>query len=133
MSTDIGEKNELCPCGFGTPYASCCGPLHAGTPAPTAAQLMRSRYAAFALNLEGYLLDTWAPATRPEALELDADMTWLKLIIEGAEHGGPFDSEGTVTFSAIGRDAHGRFEQRERSRFVRSGSRWLYLDGTTLS
>ncbi|MGZ4607464.1 MAG: YchJ family protein, partial [Blastococcus sp.] len=46
-----------CPCGTGLPYDECCGPLHDGTSAAaTAEQLMRSRYAAFAVGDTGYLL-----------------------------------------------------------------------------
>ena len=39
-----------CPCGLGDDYASCCGRLHAGAPAPTAESLMRSRYSAFGVG-----------------------------------------------------------------------------------
>jgi hypothetical protein len=54
-----------CPCGLGDDYASCCGRLHAGAPAPTAESLMRSRYSAFAVGDVGYLLRTWHPSSRP--------------------------------------------------------------------
>lgn len=118
-----------CPCGHGKPYGECCGPIHAGTPAPTAAQLMRSRYSAFALGDADYLLRSWHSSTRPGSLELDPDVRWLRLLVEEASGGGPFDQEGTVTFTAIGRSSEGRFEQRERSRFVREGGRWVYLAG----
>ncbi len=90
---------------------------------------MRSRYCAFALGLERYLLDSWHPSTRPGNLELDGTMVWLRLFVESTEAGGPFDDAGTVTFTAIGRSNDGRFEQRERSRFVREGGRWFYFDG----
>ena len=39
-----------CPCGSGTAYGACCGPLHDGAPAATAEALMRSRYTAFAVG-----------------------------------------------------------------------------------
>lgn len=120
-----------CPCGYGSPYAECCGLIHAGAPAPTAVQLMRSRYAAFALGLGDYLLHSWDSATRPAELELDPEIRWLRLIIEDTSAGGPFDEEGTVTFTAIGREAGTRFEQHEQSRFTREGGRWVYLDGST--
>ncbi|QNN63967.1 zinc chelation protein SecC [Leucobacter denitrificans] len=90
---------------------------------------MRSRYSAFALGLRDYLLETWHASTRPEELELDPEIRWLRLIVESTEQGGPFDTEGTVTFTAIGRGEDGRFEQHERSRFVREGGRWFYVDG----
>ena len=60
-----------CPCGSGKSYAACCGPLHAGAAiAPTAEALMRSRYSAYGLGLEPYLLATWHVSTRPAALHL---------------------------------------------------------------
>lgn len=122
--------DAACPCGRGEPYGACCGPLHAGEPAPTAERLMRSRYAAFALGLVGYLRRSWDESTRPEGLEIDSDVTWRRLLIEHTEAGSPFDQEGFVTFTAIGRTLEGRFEQRERSRFARDADgRWVYVDG----
>lgn len=123
--------DRLCPCGRGIAYAACCGPLHAGEPAPTAERLMRSRFSAFALGDAAYLRASWDPATRPDELDLDDGAAWKRLFIEGSEGGGPFDETGTVTFTAIGRGPAGRIELRERSRFARSGSdrRWVYVDG----
>lgn len=126
------EPSGPCPCGRGDQYRACCGPLHDGEPAPTAERLMRSRYSAFALGLERYLCESWHPSTRPDSLELDPEVRWLRLIVESTEAGGPFDNEGRVSFTAIGRSTDGRFEQSERSRFLRVGGRWFYLDGEGL-
>ncbi|MBP1324803.1 SEC-C motif-containing protein [Leucobacter exalbidus] len=124
---DLAQK---CPCGRGDTYGACCAPLHAGEAAPTAERLMRSRYAAFALGLVPYLERSWHASTRPDDLELDPEVVWRRLLIEHVEAGSPFDQEGFVTFAAIGRGPDGRFEQRERSRFVRDkAGRWVYLDG----
>ena len=91
---------------------------------------MRSRYSAFALGDEAYLLASWARATRPATLDLDEDTQWLRLFVERVEAGGPFDDEGFVTFTAIAREPAGRVELRERSRFERDDSRrWVYVDG----
>lgn len=90
---------------------------------------MRSRYSAFALGLADYLAFSWHSSTRPNDLEVDSNTRWLRLIVESSEAGGPFDTEGTVTFMAIGREAGVRFELHERSRFVREAGRWVYLDG----
>lgn len=129
-------EHDPCPCGRGEPYTRCCGPLHAGLAAPTAERLMRSRYSAFVRRHVDYLLETWHPDTRPDSLVLDADISWKRLLIESTDQGGPFDDAGAVTFTAIGltTTATGgteRFEQRERSRFLRFGPerRWVYLDG----
>ncbi|GAA2835653.1 hypothetical protein GCM10010471_16800 [Leucobacter komagatae] len=88
---------------------------------------MRSRYSAFAIGDAAYLLRSWHSSTRPSELELDGDTRWLRLIIEASERGGPFDDAGTVTFTAIGRTPEGRFEQHERSAFVREGGNWFYV------
>jgi NAD-dependent DNA ligase len=48
-----------CPCGNDAGYAACCGPLHDGKPAESAEQLMRSRYSAYVLLREDYLLASW--------------------------------------------------------------------------
>lgn len=114
-----------CPCGTGQAYALCCGRLHSGqASAPTAEALMRSRYSAFALGETAYLLASWHPSTRPVTVELGS-MRWLRLEVLSAQ-GGLFDTEGVVEFAAH----HGDGVMRERSRFVREGGRWLYLDGT---
>lgn len=94
---------------------------------------MRSRYAAFALGFESYLLLTWHSSTRPDSLELDPRVEWRRLVIEQVSAGGPFDSEGEVTFTAVARTPEGRMEQRERSRFARDErGRWSYIDGVSL-
>lgn len=90
---------------------------------------MRSRFTAFALGHDEHLLRTWHPSTRPAAVDLDADIRWSRLDIIDTDHGGPFDDAGTVEFVAHYRDADGRGSMRERSRFVREGSAWFYVDG----
>ena len=128
-----GVSGDLvCPCGSGERYAACCGELHAGAPATSPERLMRSRFSAFALGRADYLLASWDPATRPDALKLDDTVEWRRLFISDTSRGGPADAEGFVTFTAIGRGPDGRFEQRERSRFTRSGAGWQYTDGEEL-
>lgn len=120
-----------CPCLSGDPFESCCGPLIAGAAtAPTAERLMRSRFSAFAVGDPAYLLHSWHPSTRPRELQLDPRTRWTRLDIVATAQGGPFDSDGTVTFEAFYRDDTGSGSIRERSRFVREDRRWFYLDGT---
>lgn len=88
---------------------------------------MRSRYSAFALGNVAYLRVSWHPSTRPARLDLDPALRWLGLEVLQAE-GGIFDTEGVVEFRA----RHDRGVLHERSRFVREGGRWVYLDGTSL-
>lgn len=118
-----------CPCGNGA-YGSCCGPALDGSSAPaTAVALMRSRYTAFALSDIDYLLRSWDAATRPRELALDPDTEWRRLVVIDVVGGTPEDETGIVEFRAVFRDADGRGELHERSRFVRRGDGWRYLDG----
>ncbi|MGZ4540956.1 MAG: YchJ family protein [Blastococcus sp.] len=122
-----------CPCGTGLPYDECCGPLHDGTSAAaTAEQLMRSRYAAFAVGDTGYLLATWHATTRPAALELDGDVRWTGLEILASSGGSLLATEGMVEFRAHYVVAGRAGAQHERSRFAREGGRWRYLDGVSM-
>lgn len=122
-----------CPCGSGTPYPKCCGPLHAGAPAPTALALMRSRFSAFALADADYLSRTWHPSTRPDPLELDGDVVWRRLQIVDTVAGGEADTDGVVEFRASYRSAEGAGLMHERSRFTRHEGRWVYVDGEQLN
>ncbi|ROZ62200.1 hypothetical protein EDL96_10965 [Kocuria soli] len=131
------DREARCPCGSGDVYGTCCGPLHRGKAAPTAEALMRSRFAAFAIGDEAYLLRTWDPSTRPAEIGLDPDLRWYRLDINGTTGGGPFEDWGTVDFTAHYKPAPGsdapRGVQRENSRFRRVDGVWLYLDGTLIS
>ncbi len=90
---------------------------------------MRSRYTAFALGDRTHLLATWHPDTRPVELALDPEQRWLHLRIDAVSGGGPFDTDGTVEFTAAYRIRRGRGELRELSRFAREDGRWYYVDG----
>lgn len=71
--------NSKCPCLSALPYKKCCGPLHKGNPAPTPQALMRSRFAAYALRMTGYIMKT----THPEGAHYQADANaWHKEILE---------------------------------------------------
>ena len=89
---------------------------------------MRSRYAAFTVVDADYLLRTWHPSTRPATLQLDATVRWVRLDVGRTVRGGPFDTEGSVEFTAFFRQDGHRREQHEVSRFVRIDRNWLYLD-----
>ena len=132
MPLDLSRlRNGACPCLFGEQYEHCCGVFHRGdAEAPTAEQLMRSRYSAFVVLDPVYLLRTWHPDTRPAALDLDPDTQWRRLDIIGTSRGGPLDSEGTVEFAAHFSQDGERGVQREKSRFLRVDRRWYYFDGT---
>ncbi|HEY0249241.1 MAG TPA: YchJ family protein [Gryllotalpicola sp.] len=124
------DASRRCPCGSGLVYGECCEPLHSGARrAATAEQLMRSRYSAFAVGDIAYLLSSWHPSSRPGSLELEPDLVWRRLDVLDVVAGGPFDSAGIVEFRAIWRQGTARGDLHERSRFVREGGAWSYLDG----
>jgi len=121
---------QTCPCGSGTTYDACCGRLHRGDgKAATAEELMRSRYAAYAVGDTAYLFRTWHPRTRPDDLSPDPGLTWTGLTIVDVAAGGPDDPTGEVAFRASYAVATGAGELRERSRFERRGGGWVYVDG----
>jgi SEC-C motif-containing protein len=89
---------------------------------------MRSRYCAYALSLEPYLLKTWHADTRPAALNLAEDQAiqWLGLQIKQVESA---DTTANVSFVArykIDGKAH---RLCELSQFVREENIWYYLTG----
>lgn len=131
MSTSPNPANRPCPCGSGKPYARCCRIFHRGEAvAPTAEHLMRSRYAAFALGLDEYLLDTWADATRPGTLEGAGErITWIGLEIRDTRGGRDGDRDGEVEFVARGIVDDHLTTLQETSRFIRERGRWCYVDG----
>ena len=93
---------------------------------------MRSRYTAYTLADEAYLLATWHASTRPESLDLAAGPAtkWIGLQIrQHVQTDGAPDNPALVEFVArykIGGRAH---RLHETSRFVREDGCWLYVDG----
>ncbi len=121
--------DEPCPCSSGQRYAECCMPIHEGEDAVTAEALMRSRYSAFALQLESHLMRSWHPRTRPEPPLISPGTTWQRLEVLDTVDGGADDEDGIVEFRAHGVQDGEVFVMQERSRFVRRARRWVYLDG----
>jgi SEC-C motif domain protein len=119
-----------CPCGSNKNYADCCGLyLDGNTPTPTAEALMRSRYTAYTLLREDYLLSTWHASTRPEQLGLadDASSKWLGLDVK--RHVQQDADHAIVEFVARHKVNGRAFRLHETSRFVREEGRWFYVDG----
>jgi SEC-C motif domain protein len=120
-----------CPCGSGRAYAHCCGRWHAGPlhlKAPDAEALMRSRYAAYVLELGDYLQATWHASTRPAGgFTFEPGLRWLGLEVK--RHGSTGPDVAVVEFvarSKLGGRAH---RLHETSRFVREHGCWFYVDG----
>ncbi len=89
---------------------------------------MRSRYSAFVMRNEPYLLATWHGTQRPKSIEFDPNQKWLGLKIVDSRGTGADTAE--VEFIARFRIGGGSAARlHERSRFVREGGRWFYVDG----
>jgi len=120
----------LCPCGSTRKYADCCGRhVEGGEPAPTAEVLMRSRYTAYTLLKEDYLLATWHASTRPPVLGLKEEVPtkWLGLEVKRCAQQ---DADRAIVEFVARYKVNGRAHRlHEVSRFVREDGRWLYLDG----
>lgn len=121
-------RSGACPCGTGSRYAECCGPLLSGkAKAGTAEALMRSRYSAFAVGDAAYLLRTWHPRTRPAELDLTGGPRWTGLEITAATGGSALHATGSVAFRAHYSDADGTGVQTETSAFERIEGAWCYV------
>ncbi len=94
---------------------------HSGKPAPDPESLMRSRYSAYELGLESYLLETWHPSSRPNGIEFEG-LKWIGLEVKTCT---PDTVEFVARYKINGR-AH---RLREKSRFLFEDGKWLYLDG----
>ena len=90
---------------------------------------MRSRYSAYVLGLEPYLLATWHASTRPTALDLDKETSprWLGLDIKRHQATGP--DSAVVEFVARYKTGGRAHRLHEVSRFVREDGQWYYVDG----
>ena len=130
---------DSCPCrrldAAPLAYAACCGPLHAGAPAPTAEALMRSRYSAFARGDIDYLFDSLAPEARKDfdrksTTHWAASSEWHGLEIVATEQGGAGDETGVVEFIAHFTMEGERRAHRERSSFRRNPETggWWFVD-----
>jgi SEC-C motif domain protein len=123
-----------CPCGLDRTYQDCCGSLHSGrATAPTAQALMRSRYGAFVVEDEAYLLRTWHATTRPPSIPFDPGQAWIGLVLLGTSGGSLLHTEGTVEFRASYRLRGRTATLHENSRFLRENGNWSYLGPTSSS
>ena len=128
-----GSGENRCPCGSQGALEQCCARfIVGGEIAPTAELLMRSRYSAFVLGSEAYLLATWHPDTRPSRVSLDQEQRWLGLSIQATGEGNAGDESGTVEFVARFKVRGKGHRLHELSRFSKVEGRWYYLDGQHL-
>lgn len=126
----IPIRSAPCPCTSGQPFEQCCGRFIRGEALPPSAEaLMRSRYSAYVLEDEGYLLATWHPRTRPARLDLARPPRpkWLGLSIKARSDQD--EAHATVAFVARYKIDGRAHRLHENSRFERLEGRWFYLDG----
>ena len=120
---------DLCPCGTAERYDLCCGRLHRrSAEARTAAELMRSRYSAYAVGDLDHVWRTWHPRTRPAEIAPDPDLTWTGLEIIDVVAGGQDDETGAVEFRASYSRNGQPGVRAERSIFERRRGRWVYVE-----
>ena len=114
------------------------GPFFKGEQhANTAEELMRSRYAAFALGEIDYILATHDPETREEVerdavTEWSTRSEWLGFDILNKVDGEQDDASGTVDFVARYRIGGLTTEHRERAEFRKHEGKWVFVDGTDI-
>ena len=142
-ASSANQRPVECPCGGAAPnrrdsdkaprFADCCGRfIDGGAAAPTALELMRSRYTAYVLGESQYLRDTWAPQTCPADLDVDTSAPdaprWLGLQIKRFS---PIDAtHAEVEFVARYKVSGRAHRLHESSRFIRGeDGRWRYVDG----
>lgn len=142
-------EKKTCPCGSRKLFSQCCQPFHEGKALPpTAEALMRSRYSAYATKNVQYIVDTThtglnelylkdeGVSLRKDAAATAEKINWEKLTVQKTEDVS--DTEAFVTFQVYfkvrkqqGSRAQGFHVQTfiEKSRFLKEGGKWLYVDG----
>jgi SEC-C motif domain protein len=122
------KKTILCTCGSNKRYNDCCGCYLDGNEMPPDAEaLMRSRYTAYTMLREDYLLATWYPSTRPTALNLLSDnkIKWVRLEVKNHKQ---YDADHAIVEFVAYYKINGRMHKlSEISQFIRNNSRWFYL------
>lgn len=118
----------MCPCLSGNHYDQCCGPYHAGAPAPTPLALMRSRYSGYALKKIDYIIETTHPTlrktskNREEIAKFSDETSFDGLDILEAE--GDY-----VTFRAHLSRGGQDVSFTEKSHFEKVDGKWKYQSG----
>src|ERR1700722_16152055 len=135
-SVHATQEGFPCPCHSGKPYGQCCKPFHDKKEFPKdALLLMRSRYAAYALGLSSYIIET----THPEHPSAKKDpKEWeeeISLFCKNTQYNSleiiqfiPGTETAYVIFKAglLHDEQDGSFT--EKSLFKKSKKRWLYRD-----
>lgn len=130
------DPNSPCVCGSGNPYGDCCRRFHQGELPSNALLLMRSRYAAYALNLPDYIIKTTHPASpgysdnlfnwRRSLEKFSRYTQFQKLdILDFKEKG----EVATVVFTSYLKQGESDASFTELSYFEKLNGQWLYRAG----
>ena len=128
------SANIPCPCGSSLKYKKCCRRYHQGALAPDALTLMKSRYSAYATGNADYIIKT----THPDNSDYSEDrQSWRASILAFCKE-TTFEGLKIIDYSdeSENGEAFVTFEAylssgilKEKSRFLKSEGRWLYVDG----
>ncbi|MFZ4827583.1 MAG: YchJ family protein [Phototrophicaceae bacterium] len=130
---------EKCPCHSGRKYGQCCQPFHEERRKPSPRQLMRARYAAYALEGVPYIMKT----THPDSPHFNPNLPqWERELFsfchdvsfESLEVGKSLHKRNSevafVTFKAGLRDQKGiEVVMTEKSEFRFYDEEWFYYAG----
>ncbi|WP_261874451.1 YchJ family protein [Vibrio rarus] len=124
---------SLCRCHSKKRYQDCCQPIHLQpSQAQSPLQLMRARYCAHELNLVEFVIHTYHPSCHAQndaqAIAESVHGEWVKLEVVSTELGA-HDKEGFVTFNAYFIEDKRQYSFSEKSRFIKEGEQWFYIDG----
>jgi SEC-C motif domain protein len=130
------EANEICPCGSGASFDTCCGPIIKGTrESETAEELMRARYSAFVTGAIDFIVASTHSRTRKEIdltfiREWSETSTWHGLEIFETKQVN--DDKAFVSFEAQFTQKGEDHRHRERSLFERENGQWRFVTGDEL-
>ena len=124
--------NMPCPCGSQMKYKLCCQKYHKGALPKDALALMKSRYSAYVVGDAKYIIKT----THSDNPEFQEDKKIWQKSIENFSRENNFLGLEIVSYEKEERYAYVTFkaffsdgELYEKSRFVKNGALWLYLNG----
>ena len=136
--TLLSSKKFDCPCSSSQPYSKCCQQYHKGAFPPSALELMRSRYSAYALGLCNYIIKTThrsSPyynsnheAWLKELTLFSSQITFEKLEILDTELG---ETQAFVSFVAYLSKDGTDLTFSEKSFFLKDNHLWWYFKGKT--
>jgi SEC-C motif-containing protein len=92
---------------------------------------MRSRYTAYALNNDAYILATWHSSTRPVSLhdKNQLPVKWVELKVLNSSQPAENDNRAIVEFTARFKVGGKAERMHEISEFKKEAGKWYYLQG----